>query len=266
MQKYSGETRSIVVAAIERLADYQDADYAKYFLRRLARFQEIERRHGDGSGRLFAEVARQLALAMAYEDTIRVAELKIRPARFARVRAEAQIKDDQILEIAEFLHPRLDEIADTLPAPAGRWLLRTPWARRLIGPLLRKGKTIKTTSLSGFLLLYALSKLKPLRRRSLRFADEQAALGAWLDLVAETAACDYALALETARMRSLVKGYGDTIERGRAKFEKLTATLPRLRSEENGSMILGNLIKTALADEEGRALDKSLAELQPRMK
>jgi hypothetical protein len=31
-------------------------------------------------------------------------------------------------------------------------------------------------------------------------------------------------------------------------------------------MILGNLIKTALADEEGRALDKSLAELQPRMK
>jgi indolepyruvate ferredoxin oxidoreductase beta subunit len=266
VQKYSGETRSIVVAAIERLADYQDADYAKYFLRRLARFQEIERRHGDGSGRLLAEVARQLALAMAYEDTIRVAELKIRPARFARVRAEAQIKDDQILEIAEFLHPRLEEIADTLPAPAGRWLLRTPWARRLIGPFLRKGKIIKTTSLSGYLLLYLLSKLKRVRRRSLRFAAEQAALGAWLDLVAETASSDHALALEVARMRSLVKGYGDTIERGRAKFEKLTATLPRLRSGKNGSMILGNLIKTALADEEGRALDKSLAELQPRMK
>jgi indolepyruvate ferredoxin oxidoreductase beta subunit len=266
VQKYSGETRSIVVAAIERLTDYQDADYAKYLLRRLERFQEIERRHGDGSGRLLAEVARQLALAMSYEDTIRVAELKIRPARFARVRAEAQINDDQILEIAEFLHPRLEEIADTLPAPAGRWLLRTSWARRLLERRLRKGKTIKTTAMSGFLLLYALSKLKPLRRRSLRFADEQKAIGAWLDLVAETAACDYALALETARMRSLVKGYGDTIERGRAKFEKLTAMLPRLRSGENGSMILGNLIKTALADEEGRALDKSLAELQPRMK
>ena len=30
-------------------------------------------------------------------------------------------------------------------------------------------------------------------------------------------------------MRSLVKGYGDTHERGRAKFDKLVALLPRLR-------------------------------------
>ena len=266
MQDYSGEARAVVAAAVERLADYQDTDYAKYFLRRLERFREIERRTVDGSGRLLTEVARQLALAMAYEDTIRVAELKIRPSRFARVRAEVQIKDDQILEIAEFFHPRPQEIADTLPAPAGRWLLRTRWARRLLERLLRKGKVVKTSSMSGFLLLYALSKLKRLRRRSLRFAEEQKAIGAWLDLVAETAACDYALALEVARIRSLVKGYGDTIERGRAKFEKITALLPRLRTRENSGAVLEALIKTALADEQGRALDKSLAELELQMK
>ena len=60
---------------------------------------------------------------MAYEDTVRVAELKIRPSRFERVRAEVQAADGQIVEIAEFLHPRVQEIADTLPAGLGRWLL-----------------------------------------------------------------------------------------------------------------------------------------------
>src|SRR4029077_10525919 len=82
---------------------------------------------------------------------------------------------------------RTQEIADTLPAGAGRWLMRTPWARALLDRATRKGKIIKTTSVGGFLLLYALSRLKPLRRRSLRFAAEQAARADWLDLVAGTA-------------------------------------------------------------------------------
>jgi hypothetical protein len=161
---FAGEARTIVAAAIERLHDYQDHAYVRDFLARLERFQEIERKHGDGSGRLLEETARQLALAMTYEDTIRVADLKIRASRFARVREEAQVADGQILEIAEFFHPRTQEIADTLPAGAGRWLMRTGWARRLLDRATRKGKVIKTTSVGGFLLLYALSQLKPLRR------------------------------------------------------------------------------------------------------
>ena len=60
---------------------------------------------------------------MAYEDTIRVAELKIRPSRFERVREEVRVNDGQMLEIAEFMHPRTQEIADTLPAPLGRFIL-----------------------------------------------------------------------------------------------------------------------------------------------
>src|SRR4029077_14737771 len=170
----AGETGTIVAAGIERLQDYQDDNYARDFLARLERFKEIEQRHGDGSGRLLEETARQLALAMSYEDTIRVADLKIRASRFARVRDEVQIADGQILEIAEFFHPRTQEIADTLPAGVGGWLLRTPWARKLVDRFTRKGRVIKTTSISGFSLLYLLSKLKRLRRRSLRFAAEQA--------------------------------------------------------------------------------------------
>jgi indolepyruvate ferredoxin oxidoreductase, beta subunit len=258
---FEGDARAIVLAAIERLADFQDLSYARQFLARLARFQEIERQPGNGSGALLAETARQLALAMTYEDTIRVAELKIRSSRFARVREEVKIEDGQILEIAEFFHPRTQEIADTLPAPLGRWLLRTRWARGLLDRATRKGRVVKTTSIGGFLLLYALAKLKRLRPRSLRFAAEQAALSHWLNLVAATARTDYSLAVQVARMRNLVKGYGDTRERGQAKFDTLTVLLPRSLGRSDSAATLEALIKAALADEHGQALDKAIADM-----
>ena len=75
-EKYGPELRDVLMAAVGRLIDYQDADYAKEFLARLQPFDLLEASHGDRSGRLLAEVARQLALGMTYEDTIRVAELK----------------------------------------------------------------------------------------------------------------------------------------------------------------------------------------------
>jgi indolepyruvate ferredoxin oxidoreductase beta subunit len=117
---------------------------------------------------------------------------------------------------------------------------------------------------TGFLLLYVLAKLKPLRRRSLRYHREQAALAAWLDLVMETARSDYALAFEVARARSLVKGYGDTHERGRMKFEKIVAALPRLRNSDDAAGKAAALIKAALADESGRALDQAIGEIAPK--
>ncbi len=258
---FRAEALQVVAAAIERLNDYQDADYAQDFLDRLDAIRHIERQHGDG--RLLTETARQLALAMAYEDTVRVADLKIRASRFARVREEVQVGDRQILEIAEFFHPRTQELADTLPAGTGRWLLRTDWARSIIDRFTRRGRIIKTTSIGGFLLLYGLAKLRPLRRRSLRYAREQAALATWLKLVAEIARTDYALAFEVARLRGLVKGYGETHERGRIKFDKIVAELPRLRADGNAAGKVAALIKAALADEDGRALDRALAEMLP---
>jgi indolepyruvate ferredoxin oxidoreductase beta subunit len=262
-QEYSGEARSVVAAGIERLIDYQDQAYARSFLARLTRFRKLEQQHEDRAGALIAEVARQLALAMAYEDVIRVAALKIRPSRFAKVRQEVQIEPGQVLEISEYFHPRVEEIADMLPAGLGRWLLRTAWARHIVERLTRRGKTVKTTSIGGFILLYALARLKPLRRKSFRFAQEQTAIEAWLDLVTQAAAADYALAVEVARARSLVKGYGDTLERGRAKFVKICALVPQMAGRENAAAVLGRLTKAALQDEHGRALDKAIAEVEP---
>ncbi len=246
--------QAVVHAGILRTADYQNAAYARLYLDRLAPIIAAEQKNGDGTYRLLEEAARQLALGMAYEDTVRVAELKIRPSRFARVRSEVKVADGQILEIAEFMHPRTQEIADTLPAFLGRWILRTDWIRSLLNRLTSSGRRVKTTSLRGFLLLYMVASCKPLRPRSLRYEVEQSALENWLDTVRQVAATDYDLAVEAAACRNLVKGYGDTHERGRARFNELMAALPDLIGSPNAARRLMELRKAANADDTGAAL------------
>ena len=245
--------RPIVRAGIERTADYQGLSYAQLYLERLAPIAKADR-----DGRLITETARQLALGMAYEDTIRVAELKIRPSRFARVRAEVKASEEQILEIAEFMHPRTQEIADTLPAPLGRFILRHRWTKGLLDRMTRKGRTVKTSSLRGFLLLYMVAAFKPLRPRSLRYETENRALEAWLATVSRVAATNYDLAVEVAAARNLVKGYGDTHERGRARFDTLMSLLPALTQRPDGATQLAALRKAANADDSGAALAKAI--------
>ena len=198
---------------------------------------------------------------MAYEDTIRVAELKIRAARFARVREEVRLADGQVLRIAEFMHPRVQEIADTLPVGLGRWLLATRWARALVERFTKSGKVVTTTSVPGFLLLYLVASLKPWRPRSLRFAAEQAAIDQWLAVVRDAATTDVALAAEVAEARNLVRGYGDTHERGRARFDTLMAVLPQVTGLPDAAARFAALRKAAQADESGAELARAIGVL-----
>ncbi len=258
-EAYGEPARSMIRLGIERLADYQDIAYARDYLARLKPVAAAD----SGDGRLLAETARELALGMAYEDTVRVAELKVRPSRFARVRAEVQAADGQIMEIAEFLHPRVQEIADTLPAGLGRWLLHSSWARPLVERFTRKGRVVKTSTIGGFLLLYIVAALKPTRRRSLRFANEQAFLQDWLRTILSVAATNHALAIEIATTRTLVKGYSDTHERGRARYDMLMRMLPQILETADPAATLAGLRKAALADDTGAALAAAIKDLRP---
>jgi indolepyruvate ferredoxin oxidoreductase beta subunit len=254
-------SRPIVSAGVVRLADYQNEDYAKLYLKRLAPVIEIEKARPGKPDELLTEVARNLALAMAYEDTVRVAELKIRASRFERVRNEVVVKDGQLLEIVEYMHPRTQEIAETLPASLGRFILETGWVRRFVDLFTQKGRKVKTSSVHGFLLLYMVASLKPLRPRSLRWIDEQKRQDAWLAKVVEIAREDYPLAVEAAHLIGLVKGYGDTHERGREKYVALMALIPKLRAGGNAAAALAGLRKAAMADESGEGLKKAVAAL-----
>src|SRR5690606_2967735 len=117
-----------------------------------------------------------------------------------------------------------------------------------------RGRTMKTTSLRGFLSLYLVAALRPWRRRSLRYFAEQESIDSWLGLIEQTIPQNYDLAVEAARMRGLVKGYGDTHARGRDKFDLPTAQLPLLLNRRNGVALFIDMYRAALVDENGDAL------------
>lgn len=256
LREFPEAAAATIGEGVKRLIDYQDPAYAAEYLDRLATIRDLD----SVDTLLLDEVARHLALWMSYEDTIRVADLKTRASRFARVRDEVRVGQDQLLQINEYMHPRIEEIADTLPASLGRRLLASAAARRVLTPFTRRGRTVRTSSLGGFLLLYAVASLRPWRRGTLRFQTEDARIRRWLDLIRAVAPEDRALAVEIARAQRLVKGYSDTHQRGTRNFERLMALVPAMRRKSDPAGYLRVLCDAALADDTGAALDASLAE------
>ncbi|MBD8473192.1 indolepyruvate oxidoreductase subunit beta family protein [Pseudomonas sp. CFBP 8770] len=248
------DVSEVAYEGVKRLIDYQDPAYAALYMDRLERIAQAP---GGTDRGMLRELARHLALWMSFEDTIRVADLKSRGTRFDRVRGEVRSKADQVLHIQEYMHPRLDEICETLPAGFGRWLAKPHIVNRLVGRMTQSGRTVKTSALSGFLLLHGLAKWRRWRRSTLRYELEDARIEAWLERVRNLAAIDPVVALEVVQCQRLVKGYSDTHSRGLKNFEVLMAVVDRHKNVLSAPT-LRELRNAALADEHGLKLKESL--------
>lgn len=249
----------------ERLLDYQGGSYAADYLDRLCAVARADAQlGGEASGwRLTLVAARHLALWMAYEDAIRVADLKTRASRFDRVRREAQLGPHQLAEVTEFMHPRYEEVCDLFPAALGERMLASPRARRWTGSLFADGHFVNTTRLPGFLLLWCLARLRGYRPRTLRYRVEQQRIAGWLETAVNAARIDYDLGVEVLRLQRLVKGYGETHERGVRSFTIIVGLLPELLKKPDVAEIVRRLHEAALKDDEGLALAASIRRLAP---
>jgi indolepyruvate ferredoxin oxidoreductase beta subunit len=248
---------TMLIEGVRRTIDFQDPAYAALYLDRVARVLAAP---GGRDTVLLNETARHLALWMSYEDTIRVADLKTRASRFDRVGAEVRVRDDQVLGIVEFMHPRLQEICETLPAGLGRWLAASGAPRRLVERYTRKGRMVNTTSLGGFLMLYLLARMKRWRRSTLRYGIEDQRIEQWLQRIVGAAKANPQLAAEVAQCQRLVKGYSDTHERGLRNYEAVMAALDAAGTAM-APATLRELRDAALADEHGHKLRATLARL-----
>ena len=208
--------------ALYRLLGYQDAAYARQYLERLDRIWQLEERVGGvTSHRLTEIVARSLAVWMTYEDAIRVAQYKIRLERFARIAREAGAGPGEVITITEYLKPDVEEILGVLPRALVGGLAE--WAsRRWPGedkPTFTQ--ILKTTSFPGFLRLWLVTRLRPLRPFSVRFAQEHAFIAEYLDAVERYAALDLELGCAVARLAQVVKGYGNVRRRTLRHFTRV---------------------------------------------
>ena len=281
-----GPVREIARLGLQRTVDFQDARYGSQYLDRIERVLgklENEVRQGrdprwtsdtetarelsgdavstSAGSRVVEEVARQLALWMCFEDIIRVADLKTRRSRMDRVRSEVRAEPAQPVVITEFLKPGVDEWCSLLPRWLARMVLRAAdrggWRHRY-----KLRLRLRSSSVSGYVLLRLLARLRLLRRGMSRFREEQERIEEWLALVAEAIETSPSLALEAARCASLVKGYGDTRERGMRSFEKTMECFSDCARAPDPVSSLRELRKAALADPAGAKLDAAIAALR----
>ncbi len=262
---FAPEARDVLALGYARLVLFQDAAYADLYLERLAQVQAAERRgdpyHAHG-GVLVREAARFLALWMAFDDVIRVADLKSRASRFARVRAEVAAADGDIVRIVDHFKPGIAECVDLLPA----WLAQrvVAWDRGRQ----RRGAAawsfplkLRADSVTGFLALRLLAGRRGARRRGVRYANEQAAITQWLAVVVRWAEEDWSCGHELALCGRLIKGYGATNERGKRNLAHILAHLAAdgaFASPAVRAAAIRQAREAALADEGGQALDRAL--------
>lgn len=258
---YPVGARSMLLHGVVRTAVYQGPAYADRYLDRVERLAALDL-DASGDARLTTEAARHVALWMCYQDTIQVAQQKIRRRRLDGVRAEAKAAPGQLLNVREYLHPQIEEIADTLPTRLGRWLAGNRALGRIIARVTRNGMVVNTTSIIGFTMLWIMAAFRPLRPRSLRFGREQAAIDAWLDRAIAVAPTNYDLACEILECQRVLKGYGETHAHGLESFGLLMGAVEELSERPDAGGVLASLRSAALADEDGGALRARLADLR----
>lgn len=248
--------REYALPGLRAVVDYQDIAYGREYLGRLdeALTRDSETREFE----LTRQAARYLARAMTYDDVIRVADLKTRGKRFARIRVEMNHSGGKRMMLTEFMHPRAEEIVGMFPSGVGRRVSASPRAMRLIDRLFNKGRRLRTDRLLSFLQLYFLGGLKRWRRGTLRHEIEVAHLDAWMTTAMTYLETDYDFAVEIIRNRRLIKGYSDTHARGLSKFDKVMHGAALVAGRSDAADWVRRLREAALQDEKGNALDGAL--------
>ena len=246
----------MAMPGLRKVANFQNVDYGAAYLDKL---DFILPQDDQNQGfTLSREAAKYIANAMAYDDVIRVADLKTRARRFDRIRNEMGAGDEQVLHLTEFMHPRAEEIAGMLPAGLGERIENSPkWMARL-DRWFSKGRRLRTDGLPAFLVLYVLGGMKGWRLKTRRHAVEMAHLDRWLDTALAHLPDRYGMAVEIIRCRRLIKGYSDTHARGLSKFDRVLEGAALVAHRQDGPDWVSRLREAALQDEKGEALDGAL--------
>ena len=259
---FPADVHEVLALGHARLLDYQGVAYARLYLQRLQTVLQAEQASAPKDHPITREAARWLALWMAFDDIVRVADLKSRASRMQRVRQEAKAGEHDLLKVYDHFKPGIPEVAGLLPAALGQRLLR--WDRQRVasgkGPWAFPIK-VATHSFTGLAMLRLLAALRFARPWGSRYAEEQALIGQWLDALVQATRRSPALGLEVARCGQLVKGYGSTHDRSRQNLRHILAHgLGRTAPADEQAQAIARWRSAALQDEAGQALNQALVQ------
>ena len=256
-ESLSDEFLSIINLGKERCTDYQNNKYSELFMKRVNKLMSVIDKNDPKVISIAENIVRRLALWMTYEDIPRVAQLKIKPDRFIKIKDEINLKKNQILFVQDIFKPGLNEIGAMLPNKLGRWFIRNKKISSLL-PFVGKGMKVNSSKISGFLILKILSSFRLIRPISLRYKEEQNNIDKWIDNIIISLSHSISFSEGLADMPQILKGYGDTWDRGIKKYNKINDALikNKLHSiDEKDGAILKEAILISMNDVETEKLD-----------
>ena len=244
----------VVSDAIHLLIAYQSAGYARLYVDRLRRF--IGRR--GVSEAMLGDIARLMAERMAYQDPIRIAQLKLAGLDEARAHAGS----------AEVIKFRLDELVEALPAviaePALDALEWVGWVRKS-----RMSIRFSTRTRFGIRRLKIEAGLRRWRLYSVRYARERAWVERWLHMIDRSLTKQPQAASAIVETATMIKGRGEAYRQGLADWHAIIDGLAKPTFD--GVLALSNLAgaiaearAAAMPDPLQAALKRKIAEIRAR--
>jgi hypothetical protein len=247
------EATAMVSDAIHLLMDYQSASYAQLYVDRMSRF--VGRQDVDAA--LVCEIARLMAARMRYEDSIRIAQLKL-----AEMEPGAALAPST--DVKKF---RLDELISSLPAPVAAPVLE---ALEMVGWLHRRVSIpFSTTSRWGIRRLKFEAGLRRWRQFSTRYEEERVWVERWLHMIARSLAKQPGAAPAIVDTATMIQGYGDAYRQGLADWHAIIDNLAKPTFD--GVLPLSDLAgaiaearAAAMPDPRQVALKRAIAEIRAR--
>ncbi|HJV84988.1 MAG TPA: DUF6537 domain-containing protein [Noviherbaspirillum sp.] len=235
---------------------YQNADYADEFARKVTQCEQAFQQNVPGhAAGLFEPLCLNLANWMAYEDTMRVAQIKSSPDRFARLASEFR-NAKGIVEVRDYMVPDLEQFLDALP-PALERLFRKPSddAKREHASSIKFPVRLRSNGVIGYWSLRLLAAFRWTRPFSSRHVRETKAMQQWLDAIAAAAREDVRIALVLAEAGRIVKGYGWTRKKAMADIEAFVTEgagyLSTIRRQGGDPLSIGREALAKLAQQAG---------------
>jgi len=246
-------TDAVVSDGIHLLMEYQGASYARLYVERLQRF--IGR--PDVEPAIFCEIARLMASRMAYEDAIRIAQLKLAEYRHS----EGRIKSTDIHRF------RFEELVDALPEivadPILMVLGKLGWAHR------RVAIPFSTVNRWGIGRLKVEAWLRRWLMFSIRYGQERVWVERWLHMIARALAKQPQAVSAIVQTATMVEGFGDPYRRGLADWHAIIDGLakPTFDGDLPLSDLAGAIAEARAAimpDPRQAALKRAIAEIRAR--
>ncbi|MGY3448488.1 DUF6537 domain-containing protein [Bradyrhizobium sp. USDA 4353] len=241
---------------IHLLTEYQGASYAQLYVDRIKRFV----RRPDVDAAMLCEIAQHLAARMAYEDLIRIAQLRLMSLERGR-RPGGRETDD----VRRF---RLDELLGALPQAIADSMMT---GFEQIGWLGRRRIKVRFSVRSRFAVrrLKLMAGLRRWRLQSVRYAEERAWVERWLHMIARALDKQPAAAHAVIETATMIQGQGDAYRQGLADWHAIIDGLAKPTFD--GVLPISDLAAAitearavALAEPGQGALKRTIAQIRAR--